>query len=158
MYQKKKYQLNLWKANELQFLDAGVKKENIHLSGLCTCCNPKLLYSHRASKGKRGNLNGFISLSSGCVWSQVPEYDWLHQGSHWQKYHDLMYQRSMQYICSDQHYDNKVFHEELLDNSKDWLYRLHQKVRPHKLYQDVQTIREKSEGRTDQNLAGFSVL
>ena len=64
---KKKYQLNLWKANELQFLDAGVKKENIHLSGLCTCCNPKLLYSHRASKGKRGNLNGFISLSSGCV-------------------------------------------------------------------------------------------
>lgn len=62
--QEKKYQLNLWKANELQFLDAGVKKENIHISGLCTCCNPKLLYSHRASLGKRGNLNGFISLSS----------------------------------------------------------------------------------------------
>ena len=59
---KKKYQLNLWKANELQFLDAGVKKENIHLSGLCTCCNPNLLFSHRASHGKRGNLGAFIYL------------------------------------------------------------------------------------------------
>ena len=59
---KKKYQLNLWKANALQLKEAGLLKENIHISGICTCCNSKLLFSHRASKGKRGNLNGFISL------------------------------------------------------------------------------------------------
>lgn len=57
-----KYQLDLWAANVIQLQESGVKKENIHVAGLCTCCNHELLYSHRASKGKRGNLNGFITL------------------------------------------------------------------------------------------------
>lgn len=60
----KKYQLDLWAANVLQLQDAGLTKENIHVAGLCTCCNHELLYSHRASNGKRGNLNGFITLVS----------------------------------------------------------------------------------------------
>lgn len=58
-----KYQLDLWAANYHQLLLAGLKKENIHISGLCTCCNSSVLFSHRASKGKRGNLNGFIMIT-----------------------------------------------------------------------------------------------
>lgn len=57
-----KYQLDLWKANQCILLDAGIKKENISVSCICTCCNSKHLYSHRASKGKRGNLVSMISL------------------------------------------------------------------------------------------------
>lgn len=58
----KKYQLNLWKANEIVLLEAGVKKEHIAITDICTCCNPDILFSHRASQGKRGNLGGFICL------------------------------------------------------------------------------------------------
>lgn len=57
-----KYQLDLWKANEIVLEDAGVEKEHIAVTNLCTCCNPKLLFSHRASHGKRGNLGGFLCL------------------------------------------------------------------------------------------------
>ncbi|MGI6069604.1 MAG: peptidoglycan editing factor PgeF [Blautia sp.] len=57
-----KYQLNLWKANEQIFLEAGILPEHISLPNLCTCCNPKLLFSHRASQGKRGNLGAFLML------------------------------------------------------------------------------------------------
>lgn len=57
-----KYQLNLWKANERIFQEAGIVPEHISLPNLCTCCNPKLLFSHRASKGKRGNLGAFLML------------------------------------------------------------------------------------------------
>lgn len=57
-----KYQLNLWEANRIVLLEAGVKEANIHSSKLCTCCNSKLLFSHRASNGKRGNLGAFLGL------------------------------------------------------------------------------------------------
>ena len=58
----KKYQLDLWKANEIIFQEAGVRKEHLAVTDICTCCNPKLLFSHRASHGKRGNLGGFLYL------------------------------------------------------------------------------------------------
>ena len=63
-YQKEngKYQLNLWRANEIVMEEAGILPENIHTTQWCTCCNPELLYSHRASKGKRGNLAAFLGL------------------------------------------------------------------------------------------------
>lgn len=57
-----RYQLNLWKANELVFLDAGIKPDHIAMPGICTCCNPNFLFSHRASHGKRGNLAAFLGL------------------------------------------------------------------------------------------------
>lgn len=60
---KDKYQLDLWKANQLVLKGAGLKEENIYVSGVCTCCNSNVLFSHRASGGKRGNLNGFISIN-----------------------------------------------------------------------------------------------
>ena len=58
-----KYQLDLWKANEIVLLEAGVKPEHLTVTDVCTCCNPKLLFSHRASHGKRGNLGAFLRLA-----------------------------------------------------------------------------------------------
>ena len=57
-----KYQLDLWKTNEIVLIEAGVNKENIAVTNICTCCNPDLLFSHRASKGKRGNLGAFMYI------------------------------------------------------------------------------------------------
>lgn len=57
-----KFQLDLWKANELVFLQAGLKKEQISVTDICTCCNSELLFSHRASHGRRGNLGAFLKL------------------------------------------------------------------------------------------------
>ncbi len=57
-----KYQLNLQNACRQNFLLAGVPDEHIHIADLCTCCNPGLLFSHRASGGKRGNLAAFMQI------------------------------------------------------------------------------------------------
>ena len=57
-----KYQLDLWKANEIILTEAGIRPENLDITDICTCCNPDLLFSHRASHGKRGNLAAFIVL------------------------------------------------------------------------------------------------
>ncbi|MCR5053710.1 MAG: peptidoglycan editing factor PgeF [Lachnospiraceae bacterium] len=56
------FQLDLWEANRIVLLEAGVPSERIELAGLCTCCHPDLLFSHRASKGKRGNLGAFMFI------------------------------------------------------------------------------------------------
>ena len=57
-----KYQLDLWKVNEIILLEAGILKEHLDVTDICTCCNSELLFSHRASHGKRGNLGAFIVL------------------------------------------------------------------------------------------------
>lgn len=57
-----KYQLNLWKANELVFLEAGILPEHMAVTNLCTHCNSKILYSHRAMGNERGNLAAFLAL------------------------------------------------------------------------------------------------
>lgn len=57
-----KYLLNLQMANYYNMINAGITDNNIGISDLCTCCNPKFLYSHRASKGRRGVLCGFIMI------------------------------------------------------------------------------------------------
>ena len=57
-----KYLLNLWKANYFIMKEAGVKEENISVTDICTCCNGELLFSHRKSQGKRGNLGAFLGL------------------------------------------------------------------------------------------------
>lgn len=58
-----KYQLDLWKVNETMLLGAGITREHLDVTDLCTCCNHEYLFSHRASHGKRGNLGAFIVLS-----------------------------------------------------------------------------------------------
>lgn len=57
-----KYQLNLWKANEEVFLEAGIKKEHIAVTNVCTHCNPEILFSHRTTGEKRGNLSALLAL------------------------------------------------------------------------------------------------
>lgn len=57
-----KYQLDLWRANEIILKEAGIPQQQVQVSGLCTCCHPDLLFSHRATKGRRGNLSGVITL------------------------------------------------------------------------------------------------
>ncbi len=57
-----KYLLDLWKANMIILKNQGVPLSQISTSNVCTSCHNKLLFSHRASKGKRGTLAGFIQL------------------------------------------------------------------------------------------------
>lgn len=59
---EQKYQLDLWQANRIVLLDAGVPEDHISCTTLCTCCNADMLFSHRASHGKRGNLGAFLML------------------------------------------------------------------------------------------------
>jgi YfiH family protein len=57
-----KYQLNLWKTNEIVLLEAGILPEHLAVTNICTCCNSDILFSHRASQGKRGNLAAFMMI------------------------------------------------------------------------------------------------
>lgn len=59
-----KFQLDLWKANEIVLTEAGILPEHLAVTNICTCCNPTRLFSHRASKGKRGNLAAFLALNN----------------------------------------------------------------------------------------------
>lgn len=57
-----KYQLDLWKANEVVLTLAGIQKDKLQVTDICTCCNSAYLHSHRASHGKRGALSAFLSI------------------------------------------------------------------------------------------------
>ncbi len=57
-----KYQLDLWRANEIVLAEAGIPAEQIQVTDICTCHNSEYLFSHRASRGRRGNLGAFIGL------------------------------------------------------------------------------------------------
>ena len=59
---KGKYQLDLWRANQIVLEEAGILADKIQVTDVCTCCNPDYLFSHRASQGKRGNLGAFLGL------------------------------------------------------------------------------------------------
>lgn len=62
-----KYQLDLWRANEIVLLEAGIRQEHLSVTDICTCCNSRVLFSHRASQGKRGNLGAFLSLTKNRI-------------------------------------------------------------------------------------------
>ena len=57
-----RFYADLWRANEEMLLSAGVRRENITVSGLCTMCRPDLFFSHRATNGQRGSNAGFLML------------------------------------------------------------------------------------------------
>lgn len=56
------YFVDLHSINERILLEAGIKKENIENSRICTKCGSDLFFSHREMGEKRGSLAGFISL------------------------------------------------------------------------------------------------
>lgn len=57
-----KYMIDLALANKLLLIRSGVKKDNIVLSDLCTRCNSDLLWSHRATGGKRGGMCAMMTI------------------------------------------------------------------------------------------------
>lgn len=56
------YQLNLWRANQIVLTEAGVEAQNIAVTNLCTHCNPEILFSHRSTGVKRGNLSALLAI------------------------------------------------------------------------------------------------
>ena len=57
-----KYLLNLPGADYINLINAGVRPENIYLSDVCTSENSDILFSHRASSGRRGIMCNFIKI------------------------------------------------------------------------------------------------
>lgn len=57
-----KYQLNLWRANQIVLTEAGVEAQKIAVTNLCTHCNPEILFSHRSTGVKRGNLSALLAI------------------------------------------------------------------------------------------------
>lgn len=57
-----KYQLNLWRANEIVLMEAGIRPDHVQITDICTHCNPDYLFSHRTCGNERGNLAAFLSL------------------------------------------------------------------------------------------------
>lgn len=56
------YKLDLQRACMENFLTAGMTRENISLPDLCTACNAERLFSHRKSRGRRGNLAAVLMI------------------------------------------------------------------------------------------------
>lgn len=61
-YNPEKYKIDLKEVNKRILVNFGIPIENIIKSDVCTMCNKELLFSHRASHGKRGNNGAFISI------------------------------------------------------------------------------------------------
>ena len=57
-----KFQLDLWKANRILLINSGIRPMHLSMPNICTCCNPDLLFSHRATGGRRGNLAAFLGI------------------------------------------------------------------------------------------------
>ena len=49
-----KYKIDLTKVNAMYLEKAGIPAEKISFSGICTCCESELFFSHRASGGHSG--------------------------------------------------------------------------------------------------------
>lgn len=60
-----KYQLNLWEANARILREAGIRPDHLTVTDVCTCENAGKLFSHRATKGRRGNQGAFLMLEKG---------------------------------------------------------------------------------------------
>ena len=58
-----KFMLDLLETNRQILTAAGVPDENITVSDLCTNCNSDLLWSHRATQGRRGTMSAFLSIN-----------------------------------------------------------------------------------------------
>lgn len=59
---KNKYMIDLWEANSAVLLEAGILKEHLQKTDICTMCHKDDLFSHRGSEGKRGNMVAIMAL------------------------------------------------------------------------------------------------
>ena len=63
-----KYHLDLWRANSMLLVEAGVKEENIHLSGICTFMDENYYSARReGNKHDRRNINAIKLLSDSLI-------------------------------------------------------------------------------------------
>ncbi|MDO4178877.1 MAG: peptidoglycan editing factor PgeF [Phascolarctobacterium sp.] len=56
------YMLDLWGMNARLLEEAGLHKENISVSGICTACNHELFCSYRAEQGKTGRMGVCLAI------------------------------------------------------------------------------------------------
>lgn len=54
--------IDLWEANRLQLIEAGLQENHIEVSGLCTFRNNSTFFSHRADGGKTGRNGALIMM------------------------------------------------------------------------------------------------
>lgn len=57
-----KFMIDLLETNKQILMSAGVPAENITVSDVCTKCNSELLWSHRATNGKRGTMCAMMCI------------------------------------------------------------------------------------------------
>jgi len=57
-----KWYLDLWEANRRTLVNAGLLKENILTSSLCTSCHNDIFFSYRAQNGRAGRMASIIML------------------------------------------------------------------------------------------------
>ena len=57
-----KFKIDLWGVNAFLMEKAGILKENIEITDLCTMCNPELFYSHRVMGNARGSMVAVMEL------------------------------------------------------------------------------------------------
>ena len=58
--------IDLWQANAIDLVLAGVNPRNIEISGICTACHLDAFFSHRAEHGRTGRFGAFIALKNGA--------------------------------------------------------------------------------------------
>ncbi len=59
-YQSGHAYLNLWDANALQLMDAGLQA--VEVAGLCTACHTDIFFSHRGDQGRSGRFGAMVML------------------------------------------------------------------------------------------------
>lgn len=57
-----KYLVDLQGTNRAMMIESGIPMSSISMAGLCTACNPDLLFSHRASGGNRGTNAAVLGI------------------------------------------------------------------------------------------------
>ena len=55
--------VNLWEANRLQLVEAGLLAEHIEMADTCTDCQHQWFYSYRADGGQTGRMAAIIALN-----------------------------------------------------------------------------------------------
>lgn len=59
-----KFKIDIKEINKKIMENFGIPSNNIIKSDICSCCNKDLLFSNRATKGKRGNNAAFIMIKN----------------------------------------------------------------------------------------------
>lgn len=60
--QDEEIHLDLWAANSIQLVEAGVLADNIDRADICTSCDRSFFYSYRATGGRTGRLAAVMEL------------------------------------------------------------------------------------------------